>query len=85
MSMPMPSSASFSTSTSTPKARENRRFAPLDPGARHGQDLPRLKGIVFDVDGTLWYDFLFGWGWKEIMMLMLTFFSCFKSAAELHV
>ncbi|KAL2441492.1 hypothetical protein ABEF95_015134 [Exophiala dermatitidis] len=33
--------------------RKPRRFAPLDPNAKHGQDLPKLKGIVFDVDGTL--------------------------------
>ncbi len=31
-----------------------KRFAPLDP-RRSGEDgAPRLKGIVFDVDGTLW-------------------------------
>lgn len=28
-----------------------RRFAPLDAD---GGDVPALKGIVFDVDGTLW-------------------------------
>ena len=32
-----------------------RRFAPLDPALGHESDAPRLKGIVFDVDGTLWY------------------------------
>jgi hypothetical protein len=32
-----------------------RRFAPLDPNAKQGQEHPRLRGIVFDVDGTLWY------------------------------
>lgn len=32
-----------------------RIFAPLDPGKGAGhKDIPRLKGIVFDVDGTLW-------------------------------
>lgn len=29
-----------------------RRFAPLDPA--RVSDAPPLKGIVFDVDGTLW-------------------------------
>ena len=29
-----------------------RRFAPLDTARK--SDAPRLKGIVFDVDGTLW-------------------------------
>ena len=31
-----------------------RRFAPLDPAKNGGSDAPPLKGIVFDVDGTLW-------------------------------
>ena len=35
--------------------RGPRRFAPLDPSAEKGQDWPKLKGIIFDVDGTLWY------------------------------
>lgn len=31
-----------------------RRFAPLDPAKKKdGDDRPTLKGIVFDVDGTL--------------------------------
>ncbi|OBR07456.1 Haloacid dehalogenase-like hydrolase [Colletotrichum higginsianum IMI 349063] len=30
-----------------------RRFAPLKPGAAPNSNAPRLKGIVFDVDGTL--------------------------------
>ena len=35
--------------------RPPKRFAPLDPERRGGgEDLPRLKGVVFDVDGTLW-------------------------------
>lgn len=34
--------------------RKPHRFAPLDPNAKHGQGLPKLKGIIFDVDGTLW-------------------------------
>lgn len=38
--------------TPTPK-----RFAPLDPQKRNAAGAPPLKGIVFDVDGTLWYDF----------------------------
>jgi hypothetical protein len=36
-------------------SKEPRRFAPLGAGADKGDEgLPRLKGIVFDVDGTLW-------------------------------
>ena len=36
--------------------RPPKRFAPLDPerGGGGGSELPRLKGVVFDVDGTLW-------------------------------
>ncbi|GIK03052.1 hypothetical protein Aspvir_007118 [Aspergillus viridinutans] len=30
-----------------------RRFAPLNPALAESSDAPRLKGIVFDVDGTL--------------------------------
>jgi hypothetical protein len=32
-----------------------RRFAPLSKGNRESSDAPQLKGIIFDVDGTLWY------------------------------
>jgi hypothetical protein len=35
---------------STPKARV---FAPLRPGAGDS-GAPKLQGVVFDVDGTLW-------------------------------
>jgi len=35
-----------------PLLKEPRRFAPLGEDA--GGDSPELKGIVFDVDGTLW-------------------------------
>lgn len=31
-----------------------RRFAPLNPANREPTKAPQLKGIVFDVDGTLW-------------------------------
>lgn len=31
-----------------------RRFAPLRPDAHENSPHPRLQGIVFDVDGTLW-------------------------------
>ena len=34
-----------------------RRFAPLDPQKSNSAGAPPLKGIVFDVDGTLWYAF----------------------------
>ncbi|OCT47718.1 haloacid dehalogenase-like hydrolase family protein [Cladophialophora carrionii] len=33
--------------------RKPKRFAPLNPDIQHGRDLPRLKGTIFDVDGTL--------------------------------
>lgn len=40
-----------------------RRFAPLDPAKRkEGDDRPVLKGIVFDVDGTLCMYFLLYFG-----------------------
>ncbi|KAF2030684.1 HAD-like protein [Setomelanomma holmii] len=40
--------------SSTPKPVRPRRFAPLDPAQRKaGDERPSLKGIVFDVDGTL--------------------------------
>lgn len=38
---------------STPLSREPRRFAPLGDGGS-SEGAPKLKGIVFDVDGTLW-------------------------------
>lgn len=34
-----------------------RQFAPLDPVKGNPHKAPLLKGIVFDVDGTLWYVF----------------------------
>jgi hypothetical protein len=36
--------------TAGPKVR---RFAPLKPGAGDSS-APKLEGVVFDVDGTLW-------------------------------
>jgi hypothetical protein len=48
-------SASISASPSEKATgRKLKRFAPLNPDIKHGRDLPRLKGIIFDVDGTLW-------------------------------
>ncbi len=42
-------------STETPKSKGPRRFAPLREGTKvEREGLPRLKGVVFDVDGTLW-------------------------------
>lgn len=32
-----------------------RRFAPLNPANCEPTKAPQLKGIVFDVDGTLWW------------------------------
>ncbi|KAK6364940.1 hypothetical protein LTS17_011636 [Exophiala oligosperma] len=44
----------MSTAPLGPKAkRPPKRFAPLDPTLQHDRDLPKLKGIIFDVDGTL--------------------------------
>lgn len=34
-----------------------KQFAPLDPQKGNTAGAPPLKGIVFDVDGTLWYAF----------------------------
>ena len=34
--------------------KHTKRFAPLNPDKARGSDAPLLKGIVFDVDGTLW-------------------------------
>ena len=35
--------------------KHTKCFAPLDPARSHESHAPLLKGIVFDVDGTLWY------------------------------
>jgi hypothetical protein len=35
-------------------SKEPRRFAPLREGAEQVDGVPKLRGIVFDVDGTLW-------------------------------
>lgn len=40
---------------STSTTQLARSFAPLGSEAGHGGGAPGLKGIVFDVDGTLWY------------------------------
>ena len=46
----------MSSSPSVPGyALRQRRFAPLNPEKRGESDAPSLGGIVFDVDGTLWY------------------------------
>jgi hypothetical protein len=40
------------------KVSSPRRFAPLKEASdKVSEGLPRLKGIVFDVDGTLWFVF----------------------------
>lgn len=41
--------------TGKPTPKRPRRFAPLNPQLAAVSDAPRLQGIVFDVDGTLWY------------------------------
>jgi hypothetical protein len=44
----------FVMSTNPPKTP--RRFAPLKEGGDEtAERAPKLKGVVFDVDGTLWY------------------------------
>jgi hypothetical protein len=46
-----------------------RRFAPLDPAKRvDGDTRPMLKGVVFDVDGTLCEFFSFRPCLEEIRM-----------------
>jgi hypothetical protein len=40
----------------TPALKEPRRFAPLKEGAEKiVEGVAKLKGVVFDVDGTLWF------------------------------
>ncbi|EXJ59924.1 hypothetical protein A1O7_04072 [Cladophialophora yegresii CBS 114405] len=47
-------SATISASLSEKRTRRKpKRFAPLNPDVQHDPHLPRLKGIIFDVDGTL--------------------------------
>lgn len=41
----------MATTTYTPP--RPRRFAPLDPSIPNSNNAPKLKGVVFDVDGTL--------------------------------
>ncbi len=41
------------------RARPPKLFAPLHPEKGKHSDAPKLKGIVFDVDGTLWYELYF--------------------------
>jgi hypothetical protein len=41
--------------SSARSSSQPRRFAPLNPDIKNEADAPTLKGIVFDVDGTLWY------------------------------
>ncbi|KIW28300.1 uncharacterized protein PV07_07976 [Cladophialophora immunda] len=56
MSTSRPLSSSASTSSraqTTARQREPKRFAPLNPNAENGHELPKLKGIIFDMDGTL--------------------------------
>ena len=48
--------ANLTPSMSTDATRgPAKRFAPLDPVKANPYKAPQLKGIVFDVDGTLWY------------------------------
>jgi hypothetical protein len=43
--------------------RPAKRFAPLDTSKGNEAGAPTLKGIVFDVDGTLWYVLIFKTVW----------------------
>ena len=56
----------MSNVTPTPK-----RFAPLDPQKGNAAGAPPLKGIVFDVDGTLWYAFQIFRSFIEMRLLQL--------------
>lgn len=54
----------MASNASAPPAYQKRprRFAPLNPERRVSNgdgSAPELKGVVFDVDGTLWYVFIF--------------------------
>lgn len=54
-----------------PRMGEPRRFAPLKDGSDGKADeLPKLKGIVFDVDGTLWW--VCFWGFLFILLQVWT-------------
>lgn len=54
-------------------SKEPRRFAPLGGGVdKLAEGLPKLKGIVFDVDGTLW------WVWS-----LLLYFGMLVSSLQL--
>ena len=44
----------MASSTITTMPVRSRSFAPLDPARDNKYKSPRLKGVVFDVDGTLW-------------------------------
>lgn len=39
----------------TMASKTPKRFAPLQPGVSPSSGAPLLRGIVFDMDGTLWY------------------------------
>jgi hypothetical protein len=43
------------THLKSPRKRKPKRFAPLDSSVSNKHNAPKLRGIVFDVDGTLWY------------------------------
>ena len=48
-------SSSSLTRAMSQTPRPPKRFAPLDPHGSGVAGAPVLKGVVFDVDGTLWY------------------------------
>lgn len=55
-----------------------RRFAPLKDGAAANSNAPRLKGIVFDVDGTLWYV-----TWETLIAcVLLQLFICLANSSH---
>lgn len=57
-----------------PLSKEPRKFAPLGNLGGQVGGLPILKGVVFDVDGTLWFvNFLY-----SICFLFLVSLACFS-------
>jgi len=68
---------------------EPRRFAPLKEGVSFDKGVPKLKGVVFDVDGTLWYVFILVlvlvlvWVDLECEVLLVLGFQCSPKSKRL--
>jgi hypothetical protein len=53
--LPLQQSAKRTFGMTTQRSGEPRRFAPVKEGAdMEVEGVPKLKGVVFDMDGTLW-------------------------------